>query len=41
MVAGAVVAGPPGAAIGAAVGNGVQAIRHQATHRHYRHHRHS
>jgi MFS family permease len=41
MVAGAVVAGPPGAAIGAAVGNGVQAVRHHAAHRHYRHHRHS
>ena len=40
MVAGAIVAGPPGAAIGAAVGNGVQAVRQQSTARHHRHHRH-
>ena len=38
-VAGAAVAGPPGAVVGAAVGNGVQSLRHAATSRHYRHHR--
>jgi MFS superfamily sulfate permease-like transporter len=38
-VAGAVVAGPPGAVVGAAVGNGVQVLRHKATSKHYRHHR--
>ena len=36
------LAGPPGMVVGAAVGNGVQSIRHHAaTHHHYtRHHRH-
>jgi len=38
-VAGAAVAGPPGAVIGAAVGNGVQALRHNSAVSHYRHHR--
>jgi MFS family permease len=41
-VAGALVAGPPGAVIGGALGNGVQAARHTSVahrHHHYRHHR--
>ena len=35
------VAGPPGVVVGAAVGNGVQSVRHHAAthHRHHRHHR--
>jgi len=37
--AGAIVAGPPGAIVGAAVGNGVQYARHHHAARHYRHHR--
>jgi hypothetical protein len=38
--AGAIVAGPPGAVIGGAVGNGVQSLRHNRhAARHYRHHR--
>ncbi|HEX7680889.1 MAG TPA: hypothetical protein VF713_22325 [Thermoanaerobaculia bacterium] len=37
MAAGAIVAGPPGAVIGAAVGNGVQYLRHDR-HTAYRHH---
>ena len=38
LVAGAAVAGPPGAVIGAAVGNGVQSLRHNRM-THHRHHR--
>lgn len=41
-VAGAIVAGPPGAVVGGAIGNGVQSVRHNhhaASHHHYRHHR--
>jgi hypothetical protein len=37
LVAGAAVAGPPGAVIGAAVGNGVQSLRHMRSTA-YRHH---
>jgi hypothetical protein len=35
------IAGPPGMVVGAAVGNGVQSVRHHAAthHRHHRHHR--
>jgi hypothetical protein len=39
LVAGAVVAGPPGAVVGAAIGNGVQSLRHNRFAHHYRHHR--
>jgi len=42
LVAGAAVAGPPGAVVGAAIGNGVQSLRHNShvAHRHYyRHYR--
>ena len=41
-VAGAIVAGPPGAVIGGALGNGVQSVRHNrhAASRHHYHHHH-
>jgi hypothetical protein len=34
-----VLAGPPGVVVGAAVGNGVQAMRHAASRHHRYHHR--
>lgn len=37
--AGALIAGPPGAVLGGAVGNGVQHARHMSHRHHYRHHR--
>jgi hypothetical protein len=39
IAAGAIVAGPPGAVIGAAVGNGVQSVRHHSASHHRRHRR--
>jgi hypothetical protein len=42
VIGGAVgtLAGPPGVVAGAAIGNGVQSMRHHASHhRHHRHHR--
>ena len=37
LAAGAIVAGPPGAIVGAAVGNGLQSLRHTRS-TSYRHH---
>ena len=34
------LAGPPGVVVGAAVGNGVQAVRHSQSRHHTRHHHH-